>query len=132
LKRRYAGRHKENKAMTVKFQSQATGDLVMIQKHAHAVLKLIGKSEDGPGILETGDMPAALNVLKGLPHDPERPKKPERQAQADTEEDSDFHEMREPDFIDEAISLRKRAWPLVTMIERAMHEGKPIVWNVTI
>lgn len=118
--------------MTVKFQSQATADVVMVQKHAHAVLQLIGKSEDGPGILETHDMPSALAVLKGLPQEPEHPRKPAPQAAGADEDDDKMAEAPEPAFIDEHISLRKRAWPLVNMIERAMQEGKPIVWNVTI
>lgn len=135
--------------MTVKFQSRATPDLVMVQKHAHQVLKLIGKSEEGPGILETKDMAAALAVLKGLPQEPDRAAS-SQQAQAaqrraepgqgtdrqgvddDEDDEDDVPEAPEPAFIDEPVSLRKRAWPLVNMIERAMQEDKPIVWNVTI
>lgn len=115
----------------IKFQSQATADMVMLPKHAHAILQLIGKSEEGPGILETKDMPAALAVFKGLPQEPDRSRKTAVQATAD-EDEADVPEAAPPAFIDEHISLRKRAWPLVTMIERAMQEGKPIVWNVTI
>ncbi|MFT3858880.1 MAG: DUF1840 domain-containing protein [Aquabacterium sp.] len=121
--------------MTVKFQSRATPDLVMVGKHAHQVLKLIGKSEEGPGILETKDMPAALALLKGLPTEPDRAEQLQqaKAARQQAEEDGeDVAEAPEPDFIDEPVSLRKRAWPLVTMIERALEEGKPIVWNVTI
>jgi hypothetical protein len=121
----------------VKFQSQATADLVMLQKHAHVVLGLIGKSEDGPGILETKDMPAALSVLKGLPQEQIHPVKgkPRREPHGAVdvdEEDDEVPEAPPPDFIDESISLRQRVWPLVNMIERAMKEQKPIMWNVTI
>lgn len=126
----------------VKFKSQATGDLVMLQAHARAVLQLLGKSPDEPGILETKDMPAALAVLKGLPQDSELA---DRQAEDDRgrqsvhdagehqDHDQDYTpEALEPAFINEPVSLRKRAWPLIMMIERAMAEGKPVMWNVTI
>lgn len=123
--------------MTVKFQSQATADLVMLGKHAHEVLKLIGKSEQGSGILETKDMPAALLVLKALPQEAHQSGQQVAHAQAgdaapDDDDQDHMPEAPEPAFIDESISLRKRAWPLVMMIERAMKEDKPIVWNVTL
>lgn len=124
--------------MTVKFQSRATPDLVMVQKHAHQILKLIGKSEEGPGILETQDMPAALAILKGLPQEQDHPRKHEPHAAAaqagddgPPDDEEEVPEAPEPDFIDEPISLRQRAWPLVNMIERSMKEGKPVIWNVT-
>ena len=124
--------------MTVKFQSRATPDLVMVQKHAHQILKLIGKSEEGPGILEIQDMPAALAILKGLPQEQDHPRKQTPHGTASARADNrqadeeDVPEAPAPDFMDEPISLRQRAWPLVNMIERAMKEDKPIVWNVTI
>ena len=127
--------------MTVKFQSQATADLVMLDRHAHAVLQLLGKSEVGPGILEPKDMPAALTVFKNLPQEANHPGQEEAltgAVAADAEIDptlqadaADRPEPPEPKFMNEYVSLRKRAWPLVMMIERALKENKPIVWNVT-
>lgn len=110
--------------MPVKFKSQATGDLVMVQAHAAAVLRVLGKSAEGQGILTPEDMPAALLVLKALPDQPEL-------APVDPHADTDEVQARaEPAFQDEAVSLRKRAWPLVKMIEEAQAAGKPIVWGV--
>ncbi|HET8870473.1 MAG TPA: DUF1840 domain-containing protein [Aquabacterium sp.] len=103
--------------MAIKFKSQATGDLIMVQTTAQAVLGLIGKSADAPGILEPADMPAALAALKGASDE----------AAPDQPEDDDHPT---PAFQDEAVSLRKHAYPLVLMIERAMKAGKPIVWGV--
>lgn len=103
--------------MAIKFKSQATGDLVMVQATAQAVLALIGKSPDVAGILEPADMARALVALKG--------------ASNEVPEDiADDEEHPEPVFSDEAVSLRKHAYPLVLMIERAMAAGKPIVWGV--
>jgi hypothetical protein len=110
----------------IKFKSQATGDLVMVQAHATAVLRLLGKSAQGQGILVPEDMPAALATLKALPDQDDR-----KAAQADApNEPDDGQPTIEPTFQDEAVSLRHRAWPLVQMIERALAEGKPIVWGV--
>ncbi len=102
--------------MAIKFKSQATGDLVMVQATAQAVLQLLGKSADGPGIIEPADMPQALRILRAASDEVVQP--PE----------DDDHPA--PAFPDEAVSLRKRAYPLALMIERAMAEGKPIVWGV--
>lgn len=99
--------------MTVKFKSQATGDLVMLGASAKAVLALINKVPEGPGILEPADMPQALAALKNAPDEVPPPE--------------DGHERT---FSEEPISLRKRAYPLVLMIERALAADKPIVWGV--
>jgi hypothetical protein len=107
--------------MTFKFKSQATGDLVMVQAHAEAVLRHIGKTAAGQGILVPEDMPAALAVLRALPDQTETTAKPD----GDEPEDQAL-----PAFQDDAVSLRKRAWPLARMVEEAMAAGKPIVWGV--
>lgn len=106
--------------MPVKFKSQATGDLVMVQAHAHALLKVIGKVDSAKGILEPADMPAALQALRALSDDAPPP----------AEGAPDSEDPKNPAFQDEAVSLRKRAWPLMKMIEEAQAAGKPIVWGV--
>ncbi len=111
--------------MPVKFKSQATGDLVMVQAHAAAVLRVLGKSAEGQGILIPEDMPAALLVLKALPDKVEPPPVDPHADGADEPQ-----ARSEPAFQDETVSLRKRAWPLVKMIEEAQAAGKPIVWGV--
>ncbi|MDE2594481.1 MAG: DUF1840 domain-containing protein [Burkholderiales bacterium] len=107
--------------MAIKFKSQATGDLVMVQATAQAVLALLGKSPDEPGILEPSDMAKALAALRGASDEVQKP----------APDDQDTHEdPPEPAFAEEPVSLRKHAYPLVLMIERAQAAGKPIVWGV--
>ena len=60
---RARGTHVQITHMAIKFKSQATGDLVMVQATAQAVLQLLGKSADGPGIIEPADMPSGLAHL---------------------------------------------------------------------
>lgn len=103
--------------MTFKFKSQATSDLLMLSAHAQALLQHIGKPADAKGILTPEEMPAALNALKALPGD-----EPQAEA-AGTDEPDDRHE-------DAAVDLRRRAWPLIQMIETAQAAKEPIVWGV--
>ncbi len=105
--------------MAVKFQSQVTGDLLMLQAHAQALLKVLGKDEAGPGILRVEDMDAALATLRALSAAP-----PPAPVVGPDGEEVDVV------FQDEPISLHKRAVPLIKMIETAQAAGKPIVWGV--
>lgn len=98
--------------MPIIFKSQATGDLLMLQATAEALLPLIGKAPIGPGILEVADMPAAIAQLKAAP--PEQP--------------SPDNELKS--FADQDVSLHQRAVPLIRLIEQAHAGGKPIVWGV--
>lgn len=114
--------------MAIKFKSQATGDLVMVQATATAVLALLGKSPDEPGILEPADMAKALAALRGASDEVQKntPKGLPKGAFDDPDQDEDA----EPPFAEEPVSLRKHAYPLILMIERAQAAGKPIVWGV--
>lgn len=106
--------------MAITFKSKATGDLVMVSAHADAMLNALGKpllSVEPKGILEVRDMPAALAALQGLPSEVPQP--------AEQDEDENL-----PKPVDEPVSLRKRAWPLIQMIERAQAANEPIVWGV--
>lgn len=111
--------------MTITFKSQATGDLVMLNKHAEALLRLLGKTADAPGILAVAEMPAALQTLRELP-DPRDAVPPTPVA----EEGEEPGERPTLSFQDEPVSLRQRAAPLVRLIEQAQAEGKPVVWGV--
>ena len=113
--------------MSVKFKSQATADLLMLQAPAEALLRLLGKGDSlGQGILEVKDMPAALRVLHAITD--ERVELPPSAPVAEPSDDAD--DERAPAFGDEPVSLRQRAWPFIQMIERALAADKPIVWGV--
>jgi hypothetical protein len=111
--------------MPITFKSKATGDLIMLTAHAGALLGRIGKSVTGAGILTVPEMPAALQVLKNL-DDGSREAAAAAAAAAGSAAAND-----DPiDPIDEPVSLRKRAVPLVRMIEEALANAEPIVWGV--
>lgn len=117
--------------MPVTFKSQATGNLVMLAAHAEALLRLLGKTATGPGILEVADMPRALATLRAI--DPDQlPERPAHSTGDDTSAtDPDRHDDKPPvGFQDEPVSLRQRAAPFIRLIEQAEAGGKPIVWGV--
>lgn len=112
-----------NARMSIVFKSKATGDLFMVSRHAEQVLARINKSAIQAGILQPHEMPHALAVLRQLP-DLTLPDDQEDQVRLDGLESVDGIPMSD------GISLRKRAWPLVCMIESAMAANQAIVWGV--
>ena len=115
--------------MPITFKSQATGNLVMLQAHAEALLQLLGKTATRPGVIEVSDMPRVLSVLHGLaqaaPTAP--PASPATQPdEADEADDVDAP----PTFPDEPVSLRQRAAPFIRLIEQAQAGQQPVVWGV--
>jgi hypothetical protein len=114
--------------MPITFKSKATGDLIMLTAHAGALLGRIGKSVTGAGILTVPEMPAALKVLKSLSDGSQEAAAGALAANDDPVEPVEPVEPVDP--IDEPVSLRKRAVPLVRMIEEAHANGEPIVWGL--
>ena len=100
--------------MIYKFKSRATGDLIMTQPVGERVLGLIGKERTPQGIIEVGQMPAAIGALESAvaseaPH-----------ASGDDDEGGGKGD---------SVSLRQRVWPMVEMMKRAMAEKEPITWG---
>lgn len=111
----------------------------MLNAHAEALLKLLGKTATAAGIIEAADMPHALSVLRAIedPRHAQATARAERNAHegdaADKAEDEADNEAELPGvalaFQDEPVSLHQRAVPLIRLIEQALAEGKPIVWG---
>lgn len=101
--------------MLYKFKSDASGDVIMLEPTGRQVLGIMGKGFDAKGILLPEQMPqakAAIEAAMAL----------EEQAAASGDEPADQASKR--------ISLRTRAWPLVTLIERSLKAKVPITWGV--
>lgn len=108
--------------MSLILRSRATADLLLVNSLAKDLMGVLGKDPLTPGILQVADMPSALAKLKALPDAVPEPELDDDEADA----------PRKPDlaFADEAVPLRRRAVPLIQMIERAQAEDQPIVWGV--
>lgn len=101
--------------MLYKFKSDAGGDVIMLEATGRQVLDIIGKGFDPKGILLPGQMLAAKAALEA----------------AIALEESSGNTVNEPeDQANKHISLRTRAWPIVTLMERSLKADVPITWGV--
>lgn len=102
--------------MIYKFKSKAAGDTLMMGPQGDQFLRLLGREPAGKGIIEPADMPAAIEALqRAVDHD---------DAQRQAEPDDAKAGGRDP------VSLRRRVWPMVEMMKRALAAAEPIVWGV--
>jgi len=105
--------------MLYKFKSRDSGDVIMMQASAQRVLEAIGKPADPQGIIEPGQLPAAIAALHRAIDEDEAARARAR------EEAGDDHRKVSGD----AISLKTRAWPLIEMMERAAKHEQPVIWG---
>lgn len=108
--------------MLYKFKSRATSDLIMLEPNGRRLLQIVGKyTDDGRGILQPPEMPAAIAALEAAIAQEEA----ERRA-AEAEASERGEELpAEP-----SVSLRQRAAPFIEMLRRCQQAGKEIVWGV--
>jgi len=102
--------------MLIKFNSDV-GAFTMFGDVAVPLLKAMGHSGTVPGALLAADIPAALALLKqavaGKPPDPHQG------TRADADEDPD-----------DAVTLRKRAFPLIDLLTQAAARNADVMWDV--
>lgn len=107
--------------MLYKFKSQAAGDLIMLEPNGRRVLEIIGKDAGPQGIIQPGEMPAAIAALDAAIQREEA----EQKAAID---EATAQGKVPPRFGD--VSLRQRAVPFIDMLKRCSAAGKEIVWGV--
>ncbi len=107
--------------MLYKFKSSAAGDLIMLEPNGRRVLEIMGKAPDPTGIILPEQMAAAMDALNAAMAR-EEAEQQDAIAQAKAKGES------VPRF--DAINLRKRAWPMVEMLQRCSKEKAPITWGV--
>ena len=110
--------------MIYRFQSKASGDVLMTAPAGERVLRTIGIEPAPQGIVEPGAMPAAIRALEAAIDSDEAVRARTQVAHEALNDDG----AAEADSDD--VSLRQRAWPLVEMMKRAQAEDVPIVWGV--
>lgn len=99
------------------------GHLTMLGETAVSLLRLAGHSGTVPGAILAADLPSALhNLQRGLVAAGDEPSPPSA-PKDDADEDEDARE-REP-----AVTLRKRAVPLIDMLETAIARGSDLMWE---
>lgn len=107
--------------MLYKFKSKATGDLIMLEPNGRRVLQVIGKDAGPKGIVQAGEMPAAIAALEAeIAREEEEQKRVIDEAKAKGEVPPTF----------DSVSLRQRAVPFIDMLKRASAAGADVVWGV--
>ena len=107
--------------MIYKFKSKATGDTLMLGPQGDQVLRLIGREPAARGILEHASLLPAIEALRRAADDD------------DARRDRGADDRAEPDDAPagrDTVSLRRRVWPMIEMMQRAHAAGEPIVWGV--
>jgi len=107
--------------MIYKFKCKATGDLLMVGPVGDRMLGIVGTPVAAQGILQPGDMLAAIRALElAVAEDESR--------RSDVKGDS----AAEDEVAQEAdtVTLRQHAWPLIEMLKQAQAADEVIVWGV--
>jgi Domain of unknown function (DUF1840) len=102
--------------MIYQFKSKACGDVIMLGPQGDQVLRLLGREPAPKGIIEASAMASALALLKAAIHTAE---------QAGLAAPADA-----VDAPDDAVSLRRRLWPIIEMLTQSSAAGQPVVWGV--
>ena len=106
--------------MIYRFQSRATGDVLMTDEGGEQVLRAMGLAPSPRGVIEPGDMPAAIEAIEAaIGHE---------DAASDLARSVDV--AQGADSTEQAPTLRQRARPFIDMLKRAHAEGKAVVWGV--
>lgn len=106
----------------LKFKSQATAEVILLESSAQQVLKIIGKESAQQGIITVAQIPSAVAALKAAVE--------EHHAQPDVIETIGEHQDGEHLHPDGNVTLRQRVAPFIDMLQRSAAEGKDVVWGV--
>ena len=108
--------------MIYKFKSKAAGDVIMMKANGDQVLRVIGKTPGGQGIVTVDELPAAIAALEaaigsGVGGGDPTPAEGGDDEQRDT-------------AAAELVSLQRRAWPLLEMMKASLAARADVVWGV--
>ena len=111
-------------AVLYKFKSKATSDLIMLGPDAQRLLKLTGSDAPIKGIFTVAQQPAVIAALEAaIAQDEARMAALLAQRVADGSQDAGG-------AASEAVSLKRRAQPLLEMLRRSLAAKKDVVWGV--
>jgi hypothetical protein len=107
--------------MIYKFKSKASGDIIMMQPTGDALMRALGRSPSPKGIIEPGDMAAAMTAI-------EQAVLADEAARAEAEQEAAARGQTLAPR--EGVALRQRLWPMRDMLQRAAVANVPVVWGV--
>ena len=110
--------------MLYKFKSKATPDLIMLGPDAQRLLNLMGSDAPSKGIFTVAQQPVAMAALEAaIAQDEARMADRLAQRVADGFQEGGG-------AVPEAVSLKRRAQPLLEMLRRSMAAQQDVVWGV--
>lgn len=104
--------------MLVRFQSDV-GNLTMFGEVAVKLLKMMGHSGTVPSAILPEDIPGALERLKRA-----LDAEPQSKTKASAGEEDKENKEKEP-----PVSLKRRAFPLMELLDRAAKDGCEVMWK---
>lgn len=112
--------------MLIKFQSKAAADVLMYEKHAEPLLRLLNKDAQR-GIITAAQTGDAIAAIEGEILRTDQMAQDEATAasaqQRDNDEDDDPRRT-------EPVRLSVRAYPLLEMLRAANRQQADVVWGV--
>jgi hypothetical protein len=113
-----------NPTMLILFQSKSAAEVLMFAQHAKPLLQAAGKQFDTPDLPERGVITRApLDMaIAGI----------EALAASDMIPDPDVsgdHDDSTEHPISQHVGMRRRAWPLLTMLRLARQKGEDVTWE---
>lgn len=102
--------------MIVTFSTDAFGDMTMFGDVAVSLLKKMGHSGTVPGAIMADDVPAALAKLTTA-------------IEALKEQQADPNSTSNKDESEPAVSLAKRALPLIKLLNAAVEKKTDVMWE---
>jgi len=110
--------------MLIVFQSKSAAEVLMFAQHALPILKAAGKPIEGElperGVITRDQLPAAI---AGIERAMAISKESEEQPDTDDDNDDKVHPINEP------VSFRRRAYPLLAMLRLANEKQEDVIWE---
>lgn len=109
--------------MLIIFKSKAAGDVMMFGDVANSLMEIMGKAVTGKGIITVEQLPGAIARLKAAVAE-------DKTANPAVDHDERFFEKTPEGGQREAVSLARRAVPLIELLEYSLKEEVPVTWGV--
>ena len=111
--------------MLITFYSKAHADISLVGKPAEKILELLDFGTKVPGAIKVEDVPQALsNLHKGISDYETRLEEKSEQISDIIGEDHENDEIKDP-----PVSLSKRAYPVIKLLEAAIRDGEYVSWK---
>ena len=119
--------------MLYRFKSRATADVLMLGPQGDTLLRVLGREPCARGILTPEQMPQALQAIEAAIAADEQARAERAERTACDARGIAAHapgaEEDDKGARGDALPLKRRLWPVVEMIRRALADNEPVVWG---